>query len=172
MNASAQTVYALRVLRTRGLADDVLQHIYRATVVARLTYAASAWYDLTKASDRKRIDSVLDGTRRHGYCPLDLPTFDELCHIADDELFSRAMRLSNHVLHALIPLSLLHHRDTILDTVHTYYSCRHTPHACQTLTLLHECSTKTNIRHRKLLSYRYNCITCCVSLACVLSRPY
>ena len=38
VNASAQTVYAqLRVLRTRGLDDDVLQHVYRATVVARLT---------------------------------------------------------------------------------------------------------------------------------------
>jgi len=42
VTASAQTVYALRVLRTRGLDDDALQHIYRATVVARLTYAASA----------------------------------------------------------------------------------------------------------------------------------
>ena len=41
----------------------------------------------------------------HGvtYCPLDLPVFDELCKIADDELFGRAMRLSSHVLHALIP---------------------------------------------------------------------
>jgi len=122
VNASAQTVYALRVLRTLGLADDVLQHIYRATVVARLTYAASAWYDLTKASDRKRIDSVLDGTRRHGYCPLDLPTFDELCHIADDELFSRAMRLSNHVLHALIPPQ---------SSASQRYNLRHRPHLLQ-----------------------------------------
>ena len=48
VNTSAQTVYALRVLRTCGLSEDVLQHIYRATVVARLTYAASAWYGLIK----------------------------------------------------------------------------------------------------------------------------
>ena len=62
------------------------------------------------------------------------------------------------------PLSLLHHRDTILDIVHTYYSCHHTPHACQTLILLHECSTKTNIRHRKLSSYRYNYLLCVAGL--------
>jgi len=92
VTASAQTVYALRVLRTRGLDDDALQHIYRATVIARLTYAPSAWRGLTKAPDRNRIDSVLDRARRHRYCPLDLPTFDELCNIADDELFGRAMR--------------------------------------------------------------------------------
>ena len=91
MNASAQTVYALRVLWTRDLGDDVLQHIYHATVVARLTYAASAWYGLTKASDRNRIDSVLDRTRCHGYCPLDLPKFDKLCQIADDEQFGSCL---------------------------------------------------------------------------------
>jgi len=39
----------------------------------------------------------------HGYCPPELPTFDEMRNTADDELFGIAMRLSNHVLHALIP---------------------------------------------------------------------
>ena len=47
------------------------------------TPLASAWYGLTltKAAYRKRIDSVMDRARRHGYCPLDLPVFDELCKI-------------------------------------------------------------------------------------------
>ena len=49
----------------------------------------------------------------------------------------------------------------------------HTTRLSDSITSLHECSTKTNIiRHRKLSSYRYNCITCCVLLACVLSRRY
>jgi len=122
VTASAQTVYALRVLRTRGLGDDALQHIYRATVVARLTYAASAWRGLIKAPDRKRIDSVLDRARHHGYCPPDLPTFEELCNIADDELFGRAMRLSNHVLHALIPAQ---------SYASQRYNLRHRTHALQ-----------------------------------------
>ena len=34
----AQTLYALRVLRCHGLSDAALQNIYRATVIARLTY--------------------------------------------------------------------------------------------------------------------------------------
>ena len=38
-------------------------------------------------------------------CSPDTPTFDELCDTADDELFSKAVRLSNHVLHALLPPS-------------------------------------------------------------------
>jgi len=64
--ASTQSVYAMRVLRTRGLDDDALQHIFRATVVARLTYAASTWRGLTKVPDCKRINSVLYHARRHG----------------------------------------------------------------------------------------------------------
>ena len=91
-------------------------------IVARLTYAASTWYDLTKASDRKCIDSVLDRAQRHGYCLLDLPVFDDLCKIADDELFGRAMRLSNHVLHALIPPQ---------SSASQRYNLQHRPHLLQ-----------------------------------------
>jgi len=79
VTSSAQAMYALRVLRTRGLGDAALQHVSRATVVARLTYAASAWRGLTRASDRQRINSVIDRARRHGYCSADLSSFDELC---------------------------------------------------------------------------------------------
>ena len=46
VTSSAQARYALRVLRTRGLDDAALQHVLRATVVARLTYAASVWCSL------------------------------------------------------------------------------------------------------------------------------
>ena len=103
VTTSAQTIYALRILRSRGHSNAALQHVYRATVIARLTYAASAWRGFIKASDRHRIDSVIDRARRYGYCAQDLPSFDELCDAADDELFSNAMRLSSHVLHSLLP---------------------------------------------------------------------
>ena len=92
--SSAQTNYALRVLRYHELDDAALQHVYRATVVARLTYAASAWHGFTKASERQRIDSVINRARRLGYCSPDN---------ADDELFNKATLWSNHVLHALLP---------------------------------------------------------------------
>ena len=67
---------------------------------ARLTSAASAWRGLASTSERQRIDSVIDRARRNGYCAPDLPSVDVLC---DDELFSKAVRLSNHVLHPLLP---------------------------------------------------------------------
>jgi len=51
-------------------------------------------------------------------------TFDELCDTADDELFSKAVQLSNHVLHALLPpSSTASQRYHLRHTVHTPYSC-------------------------------------------------
>jgi len=102
VTASAQTVYALHVLQSRGLCDTALQHVYIATVIARLMYAASAWRGLASTSEHQRIDSVIDRAHRNGYCAPDLPSFDVLCDDADDELF-KAVRLPNHVLHPLLP---------------------------------------------------------------------
>jgi len=51
-----------------------------------------------------------------------LPKFDELCNIADDELFGRAMRLPTHVLHALIPPQ---------STASQIYNLRHRGHSLQ-----------------------------------------
>jgi len=120
--SSAQTHYALRVLRCHGLNTAALQHIYRATVVARITYAASAWHGFTKASQRQRIDKVMDRVRRLGYYLPDAPTFGDLCDTTDDELFSKARLWSNHVLHALLlPLSAASQR----------YNFRQRPHSLQ-----------------------------------------
>ena len=111
------TNYALRVLRCHGLSNAALQHVYRATVVARLTYATSAWRGLTKASDRRRINLVIDRARRLGYCSPDLLTFDELCDIADDELFSGRTTYCTHYYHH----HPLRHNATISGTVLTQH---------------------------------------------------
>jgi len=66
-------------------------------------YADSSWRGLTKASDRQCLNLVIDRARCHGYCSPDLPILDDLCDAADYELFANAARLSNHVLHALLP---------------------------------------------------------------------
>jgi len=99
-----------------------LQRFYRATVVARLTYAASAWRGFTKASDRQRTNTVIDRARRLGYCSPDLLTFDELCDIADDEVIRKLVRQSNHILHPLLPTS---------STVSQRYNLRYRVHSLQ-----------------------------------------
>jgi len=103
VTTTGQTVYTLRVLRSRGLSDTDLQHVYRSTVIARLMYAASAWRGFASTSDRQRIDSVINCARRNGYCASDLPSFEELCEDVDDELFNKVVRMPSYFLHSRLP---------------------------------------------------------------------
>ena len=68
ISASASLLYALRVLRAHGMPETALQVVYQATVMAKVLYAASAWWGFTSASDRelkpslvalKDVDSVM-----------------------------------------------------------------------------------------------------------------
>jgi len=59
--------------------------------------------------------------------------FDELCDTADHELFSKAVRLSNHLLHACekpepIPDALGYYSHPPCHTVRTPYSCLNIQH--------------------------------------------
>ena len=131
----------LSSVMSRGLCDTALQHVYRTTVIARLTYGASARRGLASTSERQRIDSVIDGARRNGYCAPDLPSFDVLC---DDELFSKAVRLSNHMLHFLLPRHPLHHTYNLRQCTHSLQLPDHTTH----LSVTHICCTKTHTTSR------------------------
>jgi len=99
----SQTLYALRVLRAHGMCDSALQTIFRSVVVAKLLYACSAWWDFVNATDRQRVNAFLRRSIRCGYCPPDLPPFEELCQEADQQLFDAILTNSNHLLHRLLP---------------------------------------------------------------------
>jgi len=117
------TRYALCVLRAHRLNDEAMQSVYfRSVVVARPLYAVSTWHGLARASDRRPIDALFHRARRQGYCPPDLPSFEELCDSADDELFRKAVRLSNHILHDLLPPP---------STASQHYELRHRTPALQ-----------------------------------------
>jgi len=59
---SAQSLYALRVLRHHGMNDAC-----RAVVVSRLMYTSPAWRGFATATDFKRVDAFLRRCKRRGY---------------------------------------------------------------------------------------------------------
>ena len=61
----AQTFYALRVLQAHGLNKDALEGVFKAVVIAKLTYASPAWWGFTTAHDRQKMESVIRATQRH-----------------------------------------------------------------------------------------------------------
>ena len=64
--ACAQTTFALRTLRQHGMPTSALQAIFQATVVAKLSYASSAWWGFASEADRNRLEAFLRRSVRLG----------------------------------------------------------------------------------------------------------
>jgi hypothetical protein len=103
IRSSVRILYARRILRARGMNNMALQAIFRSTVVAKILYAASAWSGFIKMPDRQYVDVFLRRSKKCGYCPPDLPTFDEQCDSVDQKLFDDILANQDHLLSGLLP---------------------------------------------------------------------
>ena len=55
----AQTFYALRVLKSKGLNGIALWDVGQAILINRLLYASPVWWGFTDASDKQRLQAVI-----------------------------------------------------------------------------------------------------------------
>ena len=74
MSSCAQSMHALRTLRSHGMDTELLQTVYRAVIIAKLLYASSAWWGFTTASDRRRMEASLRRAQRSELYPTNKPT--------------------------------------------------------------------------------------------------
>jgi len=122
INSCAQTLYALIILLSHGMDDAALQMIYRSVVIAKLTYASSAWWGFASTADRQRLEAFLRRSHCCRFIPRNLPSFSELCSTADNELFQLVINDNKHVLYGLLPpTSVASHN----------YNLRHRKHSLQ-----------------------------------------
>ena len=99
----AQNLYALKTLRSHGLAGPQLWDVTKATLVSRISYASQAWWGLLDAGSRNRLEACLNKVKKQGFLPPSHPSFTEICDKADDVLFSAVLHNPHHVLHPLLP---------------------------------------------------------------------
>ena len=99
----AQSFYAVRILQAHDMCDLALQTIYESVIIAKLLYASSARWGFTNASDRHQVDGFLRRSIRCGYCPPDLPPFEDQFKAADRKLFDRIKSDVHHLLYSLLP---------------------------------------------------------------------
>jgi len=117
----AQSVHALRILRTHGMTAASVHIIFKSVVVAKLVYAASSWWGFATADDRKRLQAVIRRGIRSGLCEQHHKTVEELVEEADDKLFTNVMHNKQHVLHSTI-------HDTMDTKYHLMEPQLHTPY--------------------------------------------
>ena len=78
----SRNLFALKTLRSHGMPDSALQHVFQATVLAKLNYASPAWWGYTKACDRERVEAFLKRSVRSRF-PTSSNTFAELCQTGE-----------------------------------------------------------------------------------------
>ena len=100
ISSCAKSIYALRTLRSHGMDNEALYMIDTSVIIAKLLYAASAWWGFT---DRQRLEALIKRGIRFKLCGADVSSLAELVDSADDALFQRILYNSNHVLHSLLP---------------------------------------------------------------------
>ena len=99
---AVQSTYALRVLRAHGLCGPRLWEVARATAVAKLAYACSAWWGFADSGARSRIQAVMSKLERLGFLSGNV-CFVQIFEDQDNNLFSQILSNEHHVLHQLLP---------------------------------------------------------------------
>jgi len=103
IKSSSQTLHALRILRSQGMSAAVIQHVFQAVVIAKLTYASQSWSGFTSAADIQRLNAFLRRSIRQGFCPSVLTDITDIFDAADETLFCKILHQPNHLLAPLLP---------------------------------------------------------------------
>ena len=77
--------------------------VFNAVILAKLTYAASAWIGFTRAAERERIEAFIRRCKRSELCSAETKTFAEICEVYDNQLFSNIIRNPCHIRNQLLP---------------------------------------------------------------------
>ena len=102
INSCATNLYAIRILRSNGLDDTLVNRVFKATVLSKLLYASQLWWGFANACSKEKIESFLKKAQKCNFYASD-STFSELVYKADVRLFSTIINNPQHTLYPLLP---------------------------------------------------------------------
>jgi len=102
LSSAARLLYALLILRSHGTPTQSLYDIFRATVIAKLTYCSPAWAGSCSAAECSRINSFLTRCKCFGFCDNNLQAIEVLFSKADDAFSQHIINNNLHVLQTFL----------------------------------------------------------------------
>jgi len=69
------------------------------------SYASSAWSGFANKRHEQRIATFLRRNKKCGLCQPDLPSFQELCDVIDEQHFDKILHSKQHLVDYLLPPS-------------------------------------------------------------------
>ena len=98
----AQSIYALKLLRSHGMNDDELRTINKSAVLAK--FAVPSWWGFTTADDKRRLEAFVRRAVRLNLRSINkAPTIAQLVGQLEDSLFQAKLDNERHVIHHLLP---------------------------------------------------------------------
>jgi hypothetical protein len=89
--------------RQHGMPHITLRAVFQATVVNKISYAASAWWGYTSAADHDRLEAFLRRAVSFGYRDASAPSLARICEQAEEKLFSNILLNDKRLLRPLLP---------------------------------------------------------------------
>ena len=90
-------------MRAHGLGGKGINSVFKATTLAKLTYASPAWWGFANSCDKERLEAFLRKAIKAKFYSEDQLSFAELCDKADQVFFKAIISNPNHVLYSLLP---------------------------------------------------------------------
>ena len=103
LSSCMRSLFALKTLKAHGMAISPLHTVFKATVLAKILYAAPAWFGFASYEDKLRLEAFLDKSRRFYYYDNNAPAVTDLAVALDKSLFDKIVTNPTHVLFPLLP---------------------------------------------------------------------
>ena len=108
---------------------EALYRIYKATTLARLLYASSAWMGFADKEDIHRMEAFLRKSAKVGYYQMADDDLGTICQKLDNRLFNKILHNCQHVLFQMLPplkshgygLRARRHNHSITLPANSYY---------------------------------------------------
>ena len=101
--SSAQSLFAIKLIHSRGLNTQSTFSLSTALILPKLTYASAAWWGFTSGADRARLQAVLNKATRWGLYDPQGKTIEEICLKQDRKLILSVLNNSTHAIYPLLP---------------------------------------------------------------------
>lgn len=100
----SQSLYALKILKAKGLVGQGLHAVAQAYLCNRLTYASPAWWGFASLSGKQKLQATLNKATRWGLDGgLKFKTLSESVNNMETKLFKAIVSNKSHILHQLLP---------------------------------------------------------------------
>jgi hypothetical protein len=119
LSAISQRFYLLSQLRRQGLNRHGLDTVFKAIILAKVTYACQSFSGYLTQHDIDRLQACLNKAFRWGFstAPLNITNYFELY---DSKLFCKITNNPEHCLHQLLPLKRDMHGRSMRRRGHEY----------------------------------------------------